>query len=64
MNTITVLSKTKKYTLIKVPNNMVGSIIARPKLTEKEALRIMRAGMKEYRQGKTKILKSFQDLER
>lgn len=63
MHTISIVEKTKDYVMLKVPRHYIKWIgLTIPTLTEKRALRILKAGMREYAQGKTRPLKSLRDL--
>ena len=60
---ITVLKTTKDYIVVRVPRELAKSAgLFEQGLTESEALKILRSGMKEYRLGKTKRLNSLRDL--
>ena len=63
MRNLAVLEKTKEYLVIKVPRRLVRGIeFPEQQLTEAVAVKILRSGMREYRQGKTKALTSLRDL--
>lgn len=62
-NSILVLEKIKNYIVIKIPRYFMDRInFGAPKLTKDKALKILKAGMKEYKQGKTKTLTSLKEL--
>ena len=63
MQTISILEKNKDYIVIKVPRKLMGRMnFAVEKLTESQALKILRIGMEEYKTKKTKKLASLYDL--
>ena len=60
---ISVLKTTKDYVVLKVPRELAKSAgLFEQELTESEALKILRSGIKEFRLGKTKKLNSLCDL--
>ena len=60
---ITVLRATKDYVVVKVPRELAKSAgLFEQELTESDALKILRSGVKEYRLGKTKKLNSLRDF--
>ena len=62
-NSILVLEKTKNYIVIKIPRYFMDRInFGASKLVEDKALKILKAGMQEYKQGKTKIFASLKEL--
>lgn len=65
MNSIAILEKTKEYVVLKVPSRFLSRIhFVESGLTEEDALRVLRVGMAEYRQRKTKTLVSLRALSR
>ena len=62
--TISILERNKKYITVKIPRRMWGrfDFSEKKKLTENEALKILRAGMQEYEKGKNKKLTSLREL--
>jgi len=66
MSSISVLERKKEYIVLKVPRKLLAgmSFVFEPKreLTETQALKILRAGMSEYRAGKTRTLSSLRDI--
>lgn len=60
---ISIIKETKDYFLLKVPRPFMRQVnFDSMKLTETEALKILRGGMKEYRQKKTYPLQSLRSL--
>lgn len=63
MNSVAILERTKEYIVVKIPRRMLEeNTIDKKVLTEVEALSILRAGMREYREGKAKRLSSLREL--
>ena len=63
MSYISVLEKTKDYVVVKIPRRFLARLDrSADQLTESEALKILRSGMAEYRQGKTKTLLPLRKL--
>mgnify|MGYP001582873435 CR=1 FL=1 len=60
---ISVLEAKKDYVVLKVPRRLIEkSEFEYSGFNENDALKILRAGMREYKQGKTKVLKSLRSL--
>lgn len=60
---ISVLETKKDYVVLKIPRRLIEkSEFEYSSFNESDALRILRAGMREYKQGKTKLLKSLRSL--
>ncbi len=60
---ISVLETKKDYVVLKIPRRLIKkSDFEYPVFSEDDALKILRAGMREYKQGKTQVLKSLRSL--
>jgi len=61
---ITILEKTRDYIVVRIPRKVLGGfrILEKNTLSASEALKILRSGMGEYRQGKTRVLTSLRNL--
>ncbi|MBI4119078.1 MAG: hypothetical protein HY452_02340 [Parcubacteria group bacterium] len=61
---ISILETKKDYVVLKVPRRLMekSNFQYYSTLNESDALRILRAGMREYKQGRTKVLKSLRSL--
>ncbi|MDP3764618.1 MAG: hypothetical protein Q8Q95_03290 [bacterium] len=60
---ISVLETKKDYVVLKIPRRLIErSDFKYSIFNENDALKILRAGMREYKQGQTKILKSLRGL--
>lgn len=63
MPQISIISTTKEYITVRIPRVLMGRVVGvHDRLTEAGALKILQAGMKEYRAGKTKPLTSLRSL--
>lgn len=62
MNNIAILEKTKEYLVIKIPRRFFSEEVLDASLKEENALKILKAGMREYKEKKTKALNSLRDL--
>ena len=57
------MEETKEYVVLKVPRRLLTGVgLSSFGLTEDQALKILKVGMREYEQGKTKPLRSLRDL--
>ena len=62
---ISILETKKDYVVLKVPRRLIEkSNFQYSVFNEDDALKILRAGMREYKQGRTKVLKSLRSLSR
>ena len=60
---ISIIKETKDFITIKMPRRFASQAgLIAPKLTETEALHILREGMREYKIGVTKSLTSLKTL--
>lgn len=60
---ISIVEETKEYVVLKVPRRLLERAnFSSFGLTENQAFTILKAGMREYKQGKTKPLRSLRDL--
>ncbi len=63
MNRIAIIEKTKKYVTVRIPRHLSDKLgLSSSTLTEAEAFAILSEGMREAKQGKTKVLHSLKDL--
>lgn len=62
MDNIAVLEKTKEYLVIKIPRRFFDEEALDVPLTEERAFTILKAGVREHKEKKTKILNSLRDL--
>jgi len=60
---VSIIGTTKDYVTIRIPRTLMrGFAHDEEVLSESQALKILRSGMREYRLGKTKKLTSLKDL--
>jgi len=63
IDAISVVEKTKDYIVVKIPRQLMDELHLRgPKFTAADALRVLRAGLLEYKAKKTKKLLSLRAL--
>ncbi len=64
MSNISVLEKNKEYVVLRIPRKLLerADISYKNALTETAALKVLRAGLLEYKQGKTRTLTSLRAL--
>mgnify|MGYP001606799960 CR=1 FL=1 len=63
MPNIAILNTTKDYITVRIPRVLMERVVGtQDRLTEAGAFKILQAGMKEYREGRTNPLTSLRSL--